>query len=177
MRGHEALSQPAAAKATSKNLAARGEESDHMEDDGTYTSYCGLYCRDCIPSNRQLFSLAGELEGKLAELHFEEYAMLKARGDAVFDDYQSFLRVLQAIQGLECKAPCRAGGGKTSCEVRNCVLAHQLPGCWECQQQITCELLNPLKRFHPNLEYHLDLIRQEGIDAWSAGRKGHYSWQ
>jgi len=148
-----------------------------METDRTHTSYCGLCCRDCIPSNRRLFSLAGELEGKLAELHFEDYAAFKARGDAAFSDYQNFLRVLQAIRGLECRAPCRAGGGKTSCTVRDCVQARRLLGCWECQQCGTCELLDPLKRFHPNLEYHLDLIRQEGIDAWSARRKGHYTWQ
>ena len=148
-----------------------------METDGRYTSYCGLYCRDCIPSNRSLFALVGGLEDKLAELHFEEYVALKARGDAAFVDYQNFLRVLQAIRGLECRAPCRGGGGKTSCAVRDCVLARELLGCWECQQYRTCELLDPLKRFHPNLEYHLELIRQEGIDAWSAKRKGHYSWQ
>jgi Protein of unknown function (DUF3795) len=148
-----------------------------METDQTYTSYCGLYCRDCIPSNRRLFALAGELEGKLAELHFEEYAAFKARGDASFGDYQGFLRVLHAIRGLECTAPCRAGGGKIGCAVRDCVLARQLPGCWECPEYRTCELLGPLRRFHPNLEHHLDLIRQEGIDAWSARRKGHYPWQ
>ena len=148
-----------------------------MEDDRTDTSYCGLCCRDCIPSNRRLFALAGDLEGKLAELHFAEYAVLKARGDAAFGDYQNFLRVLQAIRGLECKAPCRGGGGKTSCAVRDCVLARELLGCWGCQQYRTCELLDPLKRFHPNLQYHLDLVRQEGIDDWSAKRKGHYSWQ
>ncbi len=148
-----------------------------METEQTYTSYCGLYCRDCIPSNKRLFTLAGELEGRLRELHFEEYATLKSRGDAAFGDYRTFLKVLQAIRGLECQGPCRAGGGKTSCAVRDCVLVHQLLGCWECQQYGTCELLDPLKRFHPNLEYHLDLIRREGIYAWSARRKGHYSWQ
>jgi len=148
-----------------------------METERTLTSYCGLYCWDCIPSNRRLFALAGELEEKLAELHFEEYAAFKARGDASFLDYQRFLRVLQAIQGLECKAPCRAGGGKTSCAVRDCVLARQLPGCWDCSQHRTCELLDPLRRFHPNLEHHLDLIHQEGIAAWSAKRKRHYPWQ
>ena len=71
-----------------------------METDGRYTSYCGLYCRDCIPSSRSLFALVRDLEDKLAELHFEEYAALKARGDAAFVDYQNFLRVLQAIRGL-----------------------------------------------------------------------------
>ena len=61
-----------------------------METERTYTSYCGLYCRDCIPSNRRLFALAGELESKLAELHFEEYAAHKAKGDAAFSGYQGF---------------------------------------------------------------------------------------
>jgi hypothetical protein len=148
-----------------------------MEDHPALTSYCGLYCQDCIPSNRRLFALAGERDDKLAELHFEEYAAFKARGDASFCDYQDFLRILQAIRGLECKAPCRAGGGKTSCAVRDCVLARRLPGCWECPEYRTCELLGPLMRFHPNLEHHLDLIRQEGIDAWSGRRQGHYQWQ
>ena len=148
-----------------------------MENDRTCTSYCGLYCRDCIPSNRQLFSLVGELQSKLVEIHFEEYAKLKSKSDAAFSEYQAFTRVIQAIRGLECAMPCRAGGGKPNCAVRDCVLTRKLPGCWECQQCRTCELLDPLKRFHPNLEYHLGLIRQEGIDAWSARRKGHYSWK
>ncbi len=148
-----------------------------METERTYTSYCGLYCRDCIPSNRELFALAAELERKLADLHFEEYAAHKAKGDAVFGGYQEFVRVLQAIRSLECQAPCRAGGGKSSCAVRDCVLGRRLPGCWDCAEYRTCELLGPLRRFHPNLEHHLDLIRREGIDGWSAKRKGHYSWQ
>jgi hypothetical protein len=147
-----------------------------MEAERTYTSYCGLYCRDCIPSNRELFATAAELERKLADLHFEEYAAHKAKGDAVFGGYQGFLKVLQGILGLECKAPCRAGGGKSACAVRDCVLERQLPGCWDCAGYRSCELLGPLRRFHPNLEHHLDLIRREGIDAWSAKRKGHYSW-
>lgn len=147
-----------------------------METEQTYTSYCGLYCRDCIPSNRELFALAREMERKLEELHFEEYAAHKAKGDSVFGGYQTFLRVLQAIRGLECRGPCRAGGGKSTCAVRDCVLERRFSGCWECPEYPTCALLGPLKRFHPNLECHLDLIRHEGIDAWSVKRKGHYLW-
>jgi hypothetical protein len=148
-----------------------------METERTLTSYCGLYCGDCIPSNRRLFALARELEDKLEELDFEEYADHKAKGDAVFRDYRGFLGVLRSIRGLECRRPCRAGGGKTSCAVRDCVQARGLPGCWECPEYRTCEVLGPLRRFHPNLECHLDLIRQEGIDGWSDRRKGHYPWQ
>ncbi|MDM8001112.1 MAG: DUF3795 domain-containing protein [Dehalococcoidia bacterium] len=147
-----------------------------MEDPRTLTSYCGLYCRDCIPANRRLFALAAELESQLADLHFKEYAAFKAKREAVFGDYQAFLRVLQAIRGLECMTPCRTGGGKDTCTVRDCVQRRNLLGCWECAEYGSCELLGPLKRFHPNLEHHLELIRREGINGWSAKRKGHYPW-
>lgn len=148
-----------------------------MKEFDSSTSYCGLYCGDCIPSSKRLFSLAKDLEDKLADLRFEEYAAMKAMGDAAFNDYGEFLKVLRAIQALECQAPCRAGGGKTACTVRDCVLGRSLRGCWECQEWRTCGLLDRLKRFHPNLDHHLELIRQEGMNAWSTKRKGHYSWQ
>jgi hypothetical protein len=155
----------------------REEESDVVEDEQALTAYCGLYCRDCIPCRRTLFSLAGDLEAELAGARFEEYARLKTRADAAFADYPAFLGVLRAIRGLECREPCRSGGGKAVCAVRDCVLARGLAGCWDCGESGTCGLLAPLLRFHPNLEHHLDLIRQEGPGAWSAKRRGHYPWQ
>ncbi len=147
------------------------------EDEQTCTAYCGLYCRDCIPSDQRRFSLAGQLEAELDRVHFEEYARLKTAADASFADYQAFLNALRRIRRLECRAPCRAGGGKSVCAVRECVLERRLNGCWECDDRATCRLLAPLLGFHPNLEYHLELIRQDGVDAWSAKRRGHYPWQ
>ncbi len=148
-----------------------------MEDERTCTAYCGLYCRDCIPSDRRLFDLARELESELARVRLEEYARLKTPADAAFADYPAFLKVLRAVRGLECRAPCRAGGGKVACSVRDCVLARGLGGCWDCAERGTCRLLAPLLRFHPNLEHHLELIRREGPDGWSGKRRGHYPWQ
>lgn len=148
-----------------------------MEDERIFTAFCGLYCRDCIPSDWRLFELAGYLEAELARVRFEEYARLKTGADATFADYPAFLRVLGAIRGLECPAPCRSGGGKAVCTVRDCVLARGLAGCWDCGERGTCRRLAPLLEFHPNLAHHLDLIRQEGPGAWSAKRRGHYPWQ
>ena len=155
-----------------------------MDEERRLTTYCGLYCKDCIPSRKELYNLAFKLEVLLLELGFDKYAALKAeqtywsKANAVFGKYPQFVEVLRAIRGLECNNPCRQGGGwkEGRCEVRNCVLDKKLEGCWECPDFKSCKLLAPMLEFHPNLLYHLELIKREGIDNWADKRKGHYGW-
>jgi hypothetical protein len=148
-----------------------------MDRDERYTSYCGLYCLDCIPSNRELFSTVRELGELLVGLRFESYAELKSSGNEIFKEYPRFIEVLHAIGGLECPVPCRDGGGRLGCEVRGCVIDRGYGGCWECGRYMGCELLRPLKEIHPNLEYHLGLIREKGMRGWCLERRGHYRWR
>ena len=147
-----------------------------MSDSG-YTSYCGLYCRDCIPSDSGLFLAAEGLQEHMQERRFEEYARIKARANTLFEKYAEFSELLQAIINLKCSAPCRQGGGKAVCPIRDCAQSKGFPGCWECELRQECELLAPLRPIHPNIDYHLDLIIQAGMDNWIAGRKNHYSWE
>jgi hypothetical protein len=155
-----------------------------MDDDSRLTSYCGLYCRDCIPSHKELFSTAARLQELLDQLQFDKYAQLKAgqtywaASNEVFKHYPEFAEVLQAIRGLECKSLCRDGGGWKGerCQVRNCAIGKKLNGCWECPDYKSCKLIEPLLKFHPNLEHHLELIKSEGVNNWSSKRKGHYPW-
>jgi hypothetical protein len=155
-----------------------------MPDDSLLTTYCGLYCGDCIPSKKELFAAAAHLQKLLAALQFEKYAELKAgqtywsQSNSAFRQYPQFLEVLQAIRELECTSTCREGGGWKGgrCAVRNCAMEKGLAGCWECAEYKSCPNLEPLLRFHPNLAYHLELIRSEGVENWASGRKGHYPW-
>lgn len=155
-----------------------------MADDSLFTSYCGLYCKDCIPSQTALYSAVAGLQKVLEDLHFAEYAELKAGqtywsgANSVFKHYPEFLAVLDAIRELECKSLCRKGGGWKGgrCEVRNCAMAKGIAGCWECEGYKTCAHLGPLLKFHPNLAYHLELIRSEGTGNWSKKRRCHYPW-
>jgi hypothetical protein len=142
-----------------------------------YTALCGLYCRDCIPSRTRLFELADELKVLLDELGFENYAELKSRTIPIFREYRRFLLVLDAVTQLKCKAPCTEGGCKTDCRIRPCVIERNLSGCWECWNYKTCGLLEDLKNYHPNLEFHLGLIRDLGEEEWVSRRKKHYRWQ
>jgi hypothetical protein len=155
-----------------------------MYDNGQLTTYCGLYCKDCIPSKTELYRLAARLQELLEELNFNEYAKLKAgqtywsEANSAFRHYAEFLDMLKAIRGLECTSPCREGGGWKGgrCAIRNCAIEKGVPGCWDCGEYKACQHLEPLLKFHPNLAYHLELIRSEGIDKWAAKRRGHYPW-
>lgn len=145
--------------------------------DEKFTAFCGLCCVDCIPSNNNFFHLVMNLEDKLTDLQFDEYARLKAENNLTFKEYPTFLKVLKEIESLKCPAPCREGGGKPECDIRNCVLERGYSGCWECGDRLTCSKLNSLRRVHPNLDYHLELIGKYGPKNWFSKRKTHYRWQ
>jgi hypothetical protein len=145
--------------------------------DTEYTSYCGLYCKDCIPSDCDFFLAAEGLQEQLQKHRFEEYAKIKVRTNKLFEKYSEFSELLQEIINLKCGMPCRNGGGKSVCPIRDCVKSKGFPGCWECDYRQECELLAPLRHVHPNIDYHLDLIAKAGMDNWSTGRKNHYAWE
>lgn len=146
-------------------------------DEERLTAYCGLYCADCIPSNRALFAAVADLQRRLAELGMAQYAALRADRDEELRQYEVFERVLAAIRGLECPGPCRAGGGNPQCAVRQCARAKGQQGCWECGDFATCPRLERLRRSHgPTLNHNLAAIREHGLAGWSSRRGPHYSW-
>jgi len=145
--------------------------------DKKFTAYCGLCCLDCIPSNGELFSLLHRLDGMLEKLQFDEYAKLKSKKQTIFNEYPTFVKILKEISNLRCALPCREGGGKPNCEVRQCALNHGYDGCWGCKSRRSCELLEPLRQIHPNLDLHLDLILELGSEKWFEKRGAHYKWQ
>jgi hypothetical protein len=147
-----------------------------MADD-KYTSYCGLYCQDCIPSTKKLFDAVKTLRKVLDELRFDKYAQIKSQKDQLFAEYPKFIKLLSQISTLECASPCREGGGNPTCKIRKCALSRNYIGCWDCSEFHCCELLKPLKQVHSNLEFHLELIKKRGKDNWSSERKEHYDFQ
>jgi hypothetical protein len=141
------------------------------------TAYCGLYCLDCIPSDRGLFVTARELQNHLKKRQFEEYARLKSETNKLFESYSRFSEVLQEIINQECVAPCRKGGSNPVCPVRDCARSKKYEGCWECSDWKSCELLTRLKKIHPDLENRLQIIPKESLQSWAIKRKRHYFWQ
>ncbi|MBN2853332.1 MAG: DUF3795 domain-containing protein [Clostridia bacterium] len=145
------------------------------------TAYCGLYCKDCIPSNEKLFTLVNELDQLLEELNFEKYAAVKSKRSSIFDKYDDFKSVLMEIKKIECKKGCFRGpesllGCSKNCQIRECVIEKHLNGCWECEEYGKCSKLEKHKTFHPGLENNLDMIKEFGIDNWIDKRGIHYHW-
>ncbi|HUX53818.1 MAG TPA: hypothetical protein VMV56_05365 [Williamwhitmania sp.] len=140
------------------------------------TGYCGVFCGDCIPSRSELFCVARTLKSELAINHLEKYAQIKEQKQEVFKDYNQFLDVLNAIINLECSGSCRKGGCNENCEVRSCAISRELVGCWACDEMEQCEKLSHLKKHHPHLDFHLNIIATEGLLAFHNKRKSHYAW-
>lgn len=145
--------------------------------DKNLTSYCGLCCSDCIPSDSEFFSLIDSLDKKLQDIQFDYYADLKSESNDHFKDYTQFLAVLHQIRKLQCPRPCRLDGGKPLCTIRECARGNGFSGCWECEKRKDCTLLDRLRTIHPHLDYHLDLITRMGSAEWFEKRKEHYRWQ
>jgi hypothetical protein len=152
-----------------------------MSENRKYTAFCGLYCKDCIPSNHGLFDLAGRLANILDELGFEHYAKLKSARIKELEHYDAFRKLLTAMKKLQCETSCFEGpvsecGCNKDCEMRRCVIEKGLTGCWECTAYKTCEKLAWHKEFHPGMEHNLDMIRQYGIENWLDKKGKHYRW-
>ncbi|MBU2550875.1 MAG: DUF3795 domain-containing protein [Proteobacteria bacterium] len=146
------------------------------QDDGL-TACCGLFCQDCIPSKRDFFDAARRLAAWLEDLKFDQYAGMLAEKRPALDDYPAFRSVLSAMTALECPAPCRRGGGKPICAVRDCARGRGYTGCWECGESVNCDLLDPLRNFHgENIDHNLEMIRRYGLADWPAHRGRHYRW-
>jgi hypothetical protein len=92
-----------------------------MSESTDRTAYCGLYCGDCIPRDKRLFTAVEELKKALDEVQFDQYAYLRAQANGKLLDFPVFIRVLDEIEGIECKGPCATGGGKKVCIIRDCV--------------------------------------------------------
>ena len=138
------------------------------------TGYCGIYCGDCVSARSELFCVARTLKSELVNTHLDTFSKLKDSKDVAFKDYNRFLDVLSAIINLECSGSCRSGGCDASCEVRACANSKLLVGCWECENREDCPKLEKLKKQHPNLDFHLNIIANEGLQAFHNKRKPHY---
>lgn len=102
-------------------LTGYSNSKDKVLQDSKFMAHCGLFCQDCIPSHASLFAALAHLEGLLANVHFDDYARVKGDTNEVFKEYPTFIRVLQEIKMLQCRVPCREGGGKPDCAIKRCV--------------------------------------------------------
>ena len=149
--------------------------------DKNLTSYCGLWCNDCIPANERLYALTSELSHILIDIGFKNYADFKSKRVPEFKDYDTFIRVLNAFEKLHCynycrKGPCSEAGCAQSCIIRICAIEKGYEGCWDCDLYSTCEHIEKMERFHPDIKQNLYMIKEHGTKDWKEYRGKHYKW-
>jgi hypothetical protein len=152
-----------------------------MNENRKYTAFCGLYCKDCIPSNRELFVAIDKLTDLLDNLGFEHYAKFTSTRIKEFQNYEIFRRLLTEMRKLKCETNCFEGpvseyGCNKNCGMRQCVINNGIAGCWECKEYKVCEKLEPHKKFHPGMEHNLDVIKEFGLENWLDKKGKHYKW-
>lgn len=145
------------------------------------TSFCGLWCGDCIPATERLYEITQELNQLLKEIGFENYAEFKSRRVPEFKDYDTFINVLNAFEKLHCYNYCRQGprsedAGCENCKIRACAVEKGFQGCWKCDTYSSCERIEKMERFHPDIKHNLKMIKEHGIDNWKEHRGKHYNW-
>jgi hypothetical protein len=138
--------------------------------------YCGIYCGSCIFSQSDLFCAVHTLKSELANNHLEKFAHLREKKRHLFKYYSQFLEDLSASINLEDSDGCRKRGCDDECEVRECAISQALEGCWDCEQEDTCEKLSKQINHYPVLDFHLDIILKKGLLKYHKKRKSNYAW-
>jgi hypothetical protein len=144
------------------------------------TAYCGLYCGDCIRYESKVTELACDLKDELSKVKYGDYASVKRKQVKDFENYEHFLSVIDAINNIRCQTPCRNGGDGCikSCEIKVCVLAKGLAGCWECDRLADCKKFEFLKPYSGDLpKENARKIKEFGLNKWAESRSKFYIWQ
>lgn len=154
--------------------------SNKNNSEAELAAYCGLYCGDCIRFNSKAAELARDLMKEMESVQFDKYAKVKKAAVKELEHYEECINVLDAIVKLGCDTPCKAGGDGCSgpCQIKSCVQAKKLEGCWECDTFEICDKFEFLRPVHSDAtRSNLRKIRKYGLDGWAKHRGKFYSWQ
>lgn len=146
------------------------------------TSYCGLWCNDCIPSDEELFQLAKALDQKVEDIAFEDYAKYKESKVPEFKYYKEFKAFLTAMEKIHCHNKCYDGpvsvaGCASNCKIRMCAIEKELEGCWQCVDFRRCPEIAGMQQMHPDIVHNLEVIKDKGIEEWKEKRGRHYNFK
>lgn len=139
--------------------------------------YCGMYCGDCLGHTGVIANAAEEFLKVLDKHEFERTV------EGVFSEqlagYDTFIDVVEFMDGLRCKTMCReVDGGESTCVVRQCTVDNGFIACNECRDLEGCEkLANHLGDLHiESSRKNLRGINRMGLDVWLEKGRKHSYW-
>jgi hypothetical protein len=101
--------------------------------------FCGIWCGSCVVGNGALRELTKRYEQVIKAYGLEEW------GPKEFD-FREFRKGITSIQNMPLCQGCRKGDGKPNCEFRACATSKGIEECSRCEQTMTCEHSEALKK-------------------------------
>lgn len=108
-------------------------------------AFCGLPCDTCPIWDSNLPKLATQLEEILSSESWKKLCIGLSKMEkhfVPFQDYEKVLKFLQLLEEMECRHPCKEGGGSSDCRIRKCCKDRHIEGCWMCDDCESCENLD-----------------------------------
>jgi hypothetical protein len=131
-----------------------------------HTTACGLFCDECLSSQKQFLERIQQFEKWLSQMHFEDYIRLIAPKHPHLQQQTFFWNTLQVVKKLSCPHPCSQASVSQECQIVQCTVEKGFSDCWQCEENESCGLLAPIKRLHA-VAHHLDELRRTNEDDWS----------
>ena len=127
--------------------------------DKKYMCYCGLYCENCA-TKAKVEPAAKVLYSEMKKAGFEDIVQFLPDGEA-------FWRFLKSVSEEGACISCRDGSGNPGCRVRICAQQNGVDMCAICQSY-PCYKFDDFFKGYPMLKEDNTLLKQSGLDAWSA---------
>lgn len=127
--------------------------------------FCGIWCGSCVVGNGALKEVTKRFENIV-----DNYGLGKWAFEGL--DFEEFKKGLASIQEVAVCPGCLKGGGKTNCEIRSCASARKLTDCCECDEFMTCENSEILKKMRDGARGAGLLVKDKGVDRKESIEKG-----
>ena len=137
-------------------------------------SYCGLYCGDCHAFKGKISDLAIELRKELRRAQYDKFAKSIQEHDSgkELKHFDECYKALGAMIRFRCQQGCRAGGGSSSCKIKQCCREKNIEGCWECNDFEKCKKLDALAPVHGQAhKKNLRTIQKKGKAEFLKGNR------
>ena len=137
--------------------------------------YCGFFCGDCWVKKEDFSKSAKDLLNKANAKELKQLSKglpQLSPGLKGLNHYDQFIEYLESACLITCYKNCRAGGGFSTCVIRDCCRQKELAGCWDCDEYKSCSKISWLEPAHPGAAIkNLDIIRDVGIQNFKEGEK------
>lgn len=135
--------------------------------------YCGLCCADCFMYDGRIAALSKELRAELRRAKFAKFAekLSEVSFFRELEHYEECYAALGVMVKLNCKVPCKSGGGNPFCKIRECCKKLGLDGCWQCSDIEKCDKHDRSGVHNDACHKNCKKITKKGLQEFLAGKR------